>query len=161
MQFDIVRIGAQMYKKLKQCYAKRWLRDEQKSSWWSDLRCTDFSRKWLMENQVKLSCFSPVSVHLEILLQLFWPLLDKISQDLTREAAAEAGRLYNYTKRAFTEENYQSETVFSCWSVRGLWYAFVCQIWYSRFIGLIATPSLLNQQIQQGTPNTYDQTSNT
>ncbi len=30
-----------------------------------------------MENQVKLSCFSPVSVHLEILLQLFSHLHDK------------------------------------------------------------------------------------
>ncbi len=27
--------------------------------------------KKMMENQIKLSCFSPVSVHLEILLQLF------------------------------------------------------------------------------------------
>ncbi len=34
-----------------------------------------------MENQVKLSCFSPLSVHLEILLQLFWRLLDIISPD--------------------------------------------------------------------------------
>ncbi len=30
------------------------------------------TKTWLMENQVKLSCFSPVSVHLEIWLQLFW-----------------------------------------------------------------------------------------
>ncbi len=30
-----------------------------------------------MENQVKLSCFSPVRVHLEIWLQLFWRLLDQ------------------------------------------------------------------------------------
>ncbi len=70
------------------------------------------TKTWLMENQVKLSCFSPVSVHLEIWLQLFWRLLDQISQDLTREAAAEAGRLYSYTKRAFTGENtlnYQSD----------------------------------------------------
>ncbi len=46
------------------------------------------------------------SVHLEILLQLFWCLLDKnqsrFDSNKTREAAAEAGRLYNYTKRAFT-----------------------------------------------------------
>ncbi len=49
-----------------------------------------------MENQVKLSVSE--SVHLEILLQLFWHLLDKISQDMTREAAAEN----NYTKIAFT-----------------------------------------------------------
>ncbi len=48
-----------------------------KGSWWSDLRRTDFSKKRLMENQVKLSCFSPVSVHLEIWLQLFWRLLDQ------------------------------------------------------------------------------------
>ncbi len=33
--------------------------------------------KRLMENQIKLSCFSPVSVHLEIWLQLFWRLLDQ------------------------------------------------------------------------------------
>ncbi len=35
------------------------------------------TKTWLMENQVKLSCFSPVSVHLEIWLQLFWRLLDQ------------------------------------------------------------------------------------
>ncbi len=53
-----------------------------------------------MENQVKLSCFSPVSVHLEIWLQLFWRLLDKISQDLTLKQQLK----YNYTKRAFTDK---------------------------------------------------------
>ncbi len=35
------------------------------------------TKTWLMENQIKLSCFSPVSVHLEIWLQLFWRLLDQ------------------------------------------------------------------------------------
>ncbi len=51
-----------------------------------------------MENQVKLSCFSPVSVHLEIWLQLFWRLLDQNQSRFDSEAAAEA-------KRAFTGEN--------------------------------------------------------
>ncbi len=56
----------------------------------------------LMENQVKPSCFSPLSVHLEILLKLFWCLLDKnqsrFDSQKTREAPAEGGRLYNNTK---------------------------------------------------------------
>ncbi len=60
------------------------------------------TKTWLMENQVKLSCFSPVSVHLEIWLQLFWRLLDQNQSRFDSEAAAEAGRFYNYTKRAFT-----------------------------------------------------------
>ncbi len=51
----------------------------------------------LMENQVKLSCFSPVSVHLEIWLQLFWRLLDQNQSRFDSEAAAEA-------KRAFTDK---------------------------------------------------------
>ncbi len=41
-----------------------------------------------------------------ILTQLFWRLVDKnqsrFDSRKTREAAAEAGRLFNYTKRAFT-----------------------------------------------------------
>ncbi len=60
-----------------------------------------------MENQVKLS-FSPVSVHLEIWLQLFWRLLDqnqyRFDSRKTREAPAKAGRLYNYTKKTQTTE---------------------------------------------------------
>ncbi len=97
------------------------------------------TKTWLMENQVKLSCFSPVSVHLEIWLQLFWNLLDQNqsrfhSRD-TCEAAAEAGRVYNYTKRAFTDKtlrtiNQTTEDMrrlcaagltvkfWSCWSFR-------------------------------------------
>ncbi len=63
------------------------------------------TKTWLMENQVKLSCFSPVSVHLEIWLQLFWRLLDQNKSRFDTEAAAEAERLYNYTKRAFTGLN--------------------------------------------------------
>ncbi len=41
------------------------------------LRIRFETKTWLMENQVKLSCFSPVRVHLEIWLQLFWRLLDQ------------------------------------------------------------------------------------
>ncbi len=59
------------------------------------------TKTWLMENQVKLSCFSPVSVHLEIWLQLFWRLLDKNQRRFDSEAAAEAGRFYNYTNIYF------------------------------------------------------------
>uniref|UniRef100_A0A671P998 ATCAY kinesin light chain interacting caytaxin b n=1 Tax=Sinocyclocheilus anshuiensis TaxID=1608454 RepID=A0A671P998_9TELE len=65
-----------------------------------------FIRTVLMENQVKLSCFSSVSVHLEMLLKLFLCLLDKnqsrFDSRKTREARAEGVCLYNYTKRAFT-----------------------------------------------------------
>ncbi len=43
------------------------------------------TKTWLMENQVKLSCFSPVSVHLEIWLQLFWPLLDQSQSRFSRK----------------------------------------------------------------------------
>ncbi len=86
-----------------------------KRSWWSDLRRTDFPKKWLMENQVKLSCFSPVSVHLEILLQLFWRLLDKISLDLTAQRHVKhqlKGTFVQLHKRALTWQkclNYQSD----------------------------------------------------
>ncbi len=52
------------------------------------------TKTWLMENQVKLSCFSPVSVHLEIWLQLFWRLLDQNQSRFDSEAAAEAERLH-------------------------------------------------------------------
>ncbi len=36
-----------------------------------------FLKKILMDNQVKLSCFSPVSAHLEIWFKLFLLLLNK------------------------------------------------------------------------------------
>ncbi len=37
-----------------------------------------------------------------VILTFTWSKSVKIWQKKTREAAAEAGRLYNYTKRAFT-----------------------------------------------------------
>ncbi len=54
------------------------------------------TKTWLMENQVKLSCFSPVSVHLEIWLQLFWCLLDQNQWDLIRGGLSDLGALSKF-----------------------------------------------------------------
>ncbi len=62
------------------------------------------TKTWLMENQVKLSCFSKCSSGnmTAVILTFTWSKSVQIWQKKTREAAAEAGRFYNYTKRAFT-----------------------------------------------------------
>ncbi len=60
------------------------------------------TKTWLMENQVKLSCFSKCSSGdmTAVILTFTWSKSVQIWQKKTREAAAEAGHFY--TKRAFT-----------------------------------------------------------
>lgn len=57
----------------------------------SDLRVADLKKKKkrLMENQVNLSCFTPVSVHLELLLTI-----SKLFLCLLHEAPVEGGCLH-------------------------------------------------------------------
>ncbi len=65
--------------------------------WYSHFSMIFQKKKWCMENQVNLNCFSPVSVNIEIsIYKLFLHLLSKISCQKKKL------KVDTYSKRPFT-----------------------------------------------------------